>query len=504
MSSRNQEDKASGWLKRALHRENIMVFEQDMELKYTRIFNPHPVFGGKTCRGKADEDFLPDHFARQLTLYKQRVLERAVPLVQDVVLIGEDQEFHCRISLEPLFDEQGNVRGLSGSSRDITRQKQIENELLDADQSNRQAWDALLEKEERLRIALDAAGFGTFDYYPLKELLVWDEGMRKLWNIAPEEDVSFESALARIHPDDRERVEQVLANAVSPEGSGFYQMEYRVMMPSGGIQWHETIGRVYFEKQNGNTLPVRMAGIEGNITARKKAEDALREQERLTAVNHELEAFSYSVSHDLRNPLLVIDSFSRFLLEDYKECLDEEGIDYLQRIGENVLKMQRLIDNLLSLSRIDRQEMQKQMISLDELVRTIARELQDLDPDRNTKFAIQENVMAHADANLMQLAFENLLRNAWKFTSRKEFCRIEFGSMQREGKTIYMLRDNGEGFDNRAARQIFEPFHRGHKDSEFEGSGVGLSIVKRVIGRHGGRIWAEGQPGQGACFYFTL
>lgn len=265
------------------------------------------------------------------------------------------------------------------------------------------------------------------------------------------------------------------------------------------------------------------------IAERKQTEKLLRTTtDELSASNRDLESFSYSVSHDLRNPLHTIKSFADFLLEDYADRFDEQGQDYLKRINSGVKKMQALIDDMLSLSRIVRQEMKREQVDLSAIVSNYLQELKNMQPERHAEFVIQEKVQVSADPRLIHLALENLLRNAWKFTSKKEKTRIEFGTVpstslghrileerrvsdENESRwpsgveaPVYFIGDNGQGFDQQFAEKIFEPFKRVHAEKEFSGTGVGLSIVKRVIVRHGGRVWAEGEVGKGATFYFTL
>lgn len=297
----------------------------------------------------------------------------------------------------------------------------------------------------------------------------------------------------------------------------------REVNPHIETQWIETCGRVvktgesvFYENYDSvfgkwfANLAFKHSGdcfglLFFDITERKKAEQALVQRtEELAAVNRDLESFSYSVSHDLRNPLFTIGGFAEALTEDYAELLDEEGRDYLRRINDGVRKMQGLIDDILNLSRIGKQEMKRENIDLSTMVKNYLQGLKNSDPGRQTKFKIRENVYVNADSRLIHLALENLLCNAWKFTAKRDVTRIEFGITQRDDQTVYFVADNGEGFDMRFAQTIFEPFKRVHAQKMFGGTGVGLSIVKRVIGKHGGKVWAEGKPGGGAVFYFVL
>ena len=226
--------------------------------------------------------------------------------------------------------------------------------------------------------------------------------------------------------------------------------------------------------------------------------------QNLSEANRELEAFSYSVSHDLRAPLRAIDGFTEILQEDYEHLLDEDGRHYIQRIRAGVGRMNELINAMLQLSRISRQELDAVTVGIGKLAQEIAENLQESDKQRNIEFIIDQELYAAGDISLLRIMLENLLGNAWKYTARVEHAVVEFG-MQREGdEQIFFLRDNGAGFDMAYADKLFAVFGRLHKDDEFEGSGVGLATVERIIRRHGGRIWAESEPGKGAVFFFTL
>jgi light-regulated signal transduction histidine kinase (bacteriophytochrome) len=234
-------------------------------------------------------------------------------------------------------------------------------------------------------------------------------------------------------------------------------------------------------------------------------EERVRERTaQLQASNKELEAFCYSVSHDLRAPLRSIDGFTHALLESYSENLDPIGREYLERVRAASLRMSQLIDDLLHLSRVGRREMRIQDVDLSELAASVAHELQKNDPGRKVEFVIATGLRERADERLTRIALENLLGNAWKFTSRKAQARIEFGAEMQDGRRVYFVRDDGAGFDMTYADKLFTPFQRLHASHEFPGSGIGLAIVQRIINRHGGKVWAQGAPEKGATFFFTL
>jgi hypothetical protein len=252
------------------------------------------------------------------------------------------------------------------------------------------------------------------------------------------------------------------------------------------------------------------------IAERKKAEREVhqlneklerlvaRRTAQLEAANEELEAFAYSVSHDLRAPLRAVEGFSQALLEDYRDALDDQGRDFLQRVSGEARRMARLIQDLLLLSRVTRAEMDFQPIDLSALAEEVIAELRRREPARRVAVEVTAGLAAQGDARLLRQALENLLGNAWKFTGRRREARIEVGAAPQQGEVCFFVRDNGAGFDMAYADKLFVPFQRLHRMDEFTGTGVGLSTVQRIIARHGGRIWADSAPEAGTTFYFTL
>jgi two-component system sensor histidine kinase/response regulator len=224
----------------------------------------------------------------------------------------------------------------------------------------------------------------------------------------------------------------------------------------------------------------------------------------LDDLNRELETFSYTVSHDLRGPLSRISGFSRALLESHRDQLDDQGRLYLNRIEHSARRMNELVEDLLSLSRVTRVEMTRQIVDLSGIVRAIAAELMAREPARAVEFVVADGLHAWGDPDLLRAALLNLLENSWKFTRKHARARIEFGAMESPRGHTYFLRDDGAGFEMAQAGRLFNPFQRLHKDSDFEGTGIGLATVERIVRRHGGHIWAEGLTESGAVFYFTL
>jgi signal transduction histidine kinase len=233
-------------------------------------------------------------------------------------------------------------------------------------------------------------------------------------------------------------------------------------------------------------------------------EEKIRQRtQALEAANQELTAFSYSVSHDLRAPLRAIDGFGKALAEDFGSRLEPQALEYLQRMRDAAQRMSELIDSLLKLSRVTRYDMQAEQVDLSAMAAVVAEQLRELYPDRTLAFRVAPGMIATGDANLLRIALDNLLGNAWKYTGRTAAAEVVFDSATEAGQTIFRVSDNGAGFDMRFSDKLFGAFQRLH-GREFEGNGIGLAIVKRIVMRHGGRIWARSEVGHGAEFFFTL
>lgn len=257
------------------------------------------------------------------------------------------------------------------------------------------------------------------------------------------------------------------------------------------------------------TFNEMLARIQEQNEELQKSRDELEQRviertAQLENANKELEAFSYSVSHDLRAPLRSIDGFSQAILEDYSDKLDAEGQADLRRVRAATQRMGQLIDDMLDLSRVTRAKITREQVDLSALVRAVGAELQKAEPERKIDFTVAEGLTAEGDPRLLRIALENLLRNAWKFTGKHSRAKIEFGMTQNNGNSAYFVRDDGAGFDMAYANKLFGVFQRLHAMTEFNGTGVGLATVQRIISRHGGRVWAEGEVEKGAIFYFTL
>jgi PAS domain S-box-containing protein len=401
-------------------------------------------------------------------------------------------EFPVEVSLSPLETEEGPL--VSTAIRDITERKRTE--------------EALRQSDEKLRLLIG----GVKDYAilmldPEGRVTTWNEGAESIKGYRAEEIIGehfskfyLPEALAQGKPS------QELKTAA--EHGRFEEEGWRVRK-DGSLFWANVVITALRDK----TGQLRGFGkVTRDITERRHTEEQIERQRNelaksnteLIAANKELESFSYSVSHDLRAPLRSIDGFSLILLEDYAQSLDASGREHLQRVRTATQRMGALIDDLLNLSRVTRTDIHLEKADLSAMAQSIAADLQGAAPQRRAEFRIDEHLEATADPHLLRIVFENLMGNAWKFTSKRESACIEFGKAQHNGSVAYFIRDNGAGFDPTYADRLFGAFQRLHDAREFPGTGVGLATVQRIIHRHGGRIWAEGAVGRGATFYFTL
>jgi PAS domain S-box-containing protein len=300
-----------------------------------------------------------------------------------------------------------------------------------------------------------------------------------------------------VHPDDRAATIREASKLA--EGGTTLNFENRYRTKDGSYRWLSW---------KSASVPGRglVYAAANDVTDQKATERALHQYgSELATANRELESFSYSVSHDLRSPLRSIDGFAQALVEDYEDRLDDTGRAYLARIRAAAQRMGMLIDDLLSLSRVSRGELSRTTVDLTALAAEIAARLREQDPTRQVEWRIQAGLQAHGDPRLLRIALDNLLGNAWKFTSKRETAIIEMSVETQPGQpTVFRVRDNGAGFDMAHASKLFGAFQRLHGVQEFAGTGIGLATVQRIMHRHGGRVWAEGTVERGATFFFTL
>lgn len=399
-------------------------------------------------------------------------------------------------------DADGKAEYISTVIRDISERKRVE--------------EALRRSDERLRQGVRVSQIGIFDHDHLSDTIYWSPELRAIFGWGPDEPKGLADFIEQLHPEDHARIVAAVHRAHDPKGDGLYDVEHRILRSDGRVRWLSTRSQTLFTGEGAERRPARTVGAVLDITERKRAEQVLRElteqlevrvRERtaeLEAANRELEAFSYSVSHDLRAPLRAIDGFSRVLEEDYAAVLDEEGRGHLERIRRAVQRMGGLIDDMLQLARVSRRELRPDAVDLSRLAEELVGERRSAQPGREVEVSIQPGLRAWGDPPLLRAVLANLLDDAWKYTGRTPHPRIEFGAGEVVGERAYYVRDNGVGFDMQYADKLFGAFQRLHSEREFPGTGVGLATVARIIHRHGGRVWAEGEPGKGAAFYFTL
>jgi PAS domain S-box-containing protein len=378
----------------------------------------------------------------------------------------------------------GGKQAVMGTIQDITERKKAD--------------DALKESEQRANALIKYAPTGIYEIdFNGAHFLSINDAVSSLTGYTREELFALGPS-ALLDEESRklfaDRIKHKLGGEQIDE-----TVEYKVKKKDGSLMFVTL--NISFSKERPGTALV----IGHDVTERRKSEEELkRKSAELEASNKELEAFSYSVSHDLGAPLRSMHGFSGAMLEDYSNVLDEKGKQYLKYIQESSELMDRLIADLLRLSRIARSEMEYDSVSLTELATDIMLKLKSSEPGRKTEINIAPGMLALGDRDLINLALENLLGNAWKFTGKNGLTRVEMGITESRGKQAFFIRDNGAGFDMNYADRLFLPFQRLHRVTDFPGNGIGLATVQRVIRRHGGEVWAEGKVDEGATFYFTL
>ena len=359
--------------------------------------------------------------------------------------------------------------------------------------------EALQQSEERFRMAQAIGHIGNWEYN-LETTEFWGSDEAKRIYGFDHGQFNFTADEVEKCIPERERVHQALVDLI--EKNKPYNLEFEIHpLNSSKPKIIMSIAEL-IKDENGN--PFKVMGVIQDITARKQAEEEVYKLNQELVTNKELEAFAYSVSHDLKTPLRSVCGFSQILLEEDSININSQGKYYLQKICSAAERMGQIIEDMLNLSRVTRNEMEVKPVNLSILFKEIADVFCKNQPERSVDIVIGPDIIVNGDQNLLRIALENLFCNAWKFTSQQTEARIEFGMIKKRNEIIYYLKDNGVGFDMNYSKNLFLPFQRLHASKEFSGTGVGLAIVRRVIDRHEGKVWAEGEIEKGAIFYFTI
>jgi PAS domain S-box-containing protein len=396
----------------------------------------------------------------------------------------------CRV----LKDSEGRVQGAISTARDITDSTRALERLRESEQRFRQLAENIQE----------VFWIGTLDW---SRILYVSPAYEAIWGRSSEELYHDAHAwLDSVITEDRPGVMDVIVNHSAEDFAPVIFPEYRIRRPDGTLRWIAARG---FPVADPSGRAYRIAGIAVDVTSRKQIEGELADyrqhlEEQVRCRTEELEAFSYSVSHDLRAPLRAINGFAQVLMEDHAASLAADAQKYLATIARNAAHMSQLIDDLLRLSRLGQQEMTLSKIDMAELARTVVSDLAGTTAGRTVDLRIGALPPVYGDYALLRQVVMNLLSNALKFTQERDAAAIEVGGSTEDAETVYYVRDNGIGFDMQYADRLFGAFQRLHSDPRFEGTGIGLGIVRRIVERHGGRVWAEGVPDGGATFYFAL
>jgi PAS domain S-box-containing protein len=423
--------------------------------------------------GPAEIAAVAEEFNRMVNIRQQKEAE--------VQRLNQQLELRVRERTAELENTNSKLQ------REVTERKRAEEEA----RSNRQELQDFIDSMSTLNAKVAPDG----------KLLLVNKSAQQAFGLSPEQlmETNFlEGQWWAFDPEVQERVREAFQRAC--EG---IPVQYDEKLFAFGRVIDISFSLVPMTGADGRVSYIVAEGRD--ITPMKQAKAALAQRsEQLEATNKELEGFSYSVSHDLRAPLRSIDGFTRALSEECGAKLGEPGREYLQRVRGAALRMSQLMDDLLKLSRISRSDIRHNTVDLSAAAGDIARELRVADPDRAVDVVIQPGLIARGSPELLRLVLQNLLNNGWKFTRERTPGRIEFGAKPLNGQTVYFVRDNGAGFDMRYVKKLFGAFQRLHTAQQYEGTGIGLATVQRIVHRHGGRVWGEGELNQGAVFYFTL
>ena len=421
----------------------------------------------------------------------------STPAFKEYRIVHPDGQ-ECWISTQayPVYDNDGNIYRYAGISDDITTNKLAELSLT----------VSKIEIETVLNSISDVVVYGNLK----REIILTNPAMRNTFGYKQAEITGKQTSILYADIKDFENQGKRQFGINTGINQAMYEVKYR--RKDGTTFIGETFGTKVFDSDD---KPIGFIGVIRDVTQRKQVESELLDYKNhleelvnertleLSNLNKELEAFSYSVSHDLRAPLRAINGFSTMLYEDNENSLDDESKNYLRRIVKASIKMERLIDDLLQISRVTRADLQKEKINLSNLAEDILKSLQNDDPQRRVSWEVEDGLVVNGDKTLINVLMQNLIGNAWKYSAKSPTTVIKFYRSNTNGSQgAFCIEDNGIGFDAKYSDKIFQPFQRLHSDNEFEGTGIGLATVNRVVHRHGGKIWAESELNKGSRFYF--
>ncbi|NTW25838.1 MAG: PAS domain S-box protein, partial [Lentimicrobium sp.] len=481
-----------------LENSPIFIFFKDHNIKSLYLSKNYEQMLGKPMQeliGKDMNELFPSELSLNMIKDDQKILCQNELVVVDEYFNGH---YYTTIKFPIIRDKKPPL--LAGFTIDITDRQLAQN--------------ALRQSERTLKQAQQIASMGSYEYDIVNDTSLWSENLYKIFDIDREKHLN--SVLNNIvplvvHPEDLALTKKIFNDAL--QGLCPYDLDYRIKRKDGSIRYIHS--RADYERDE-TGRPIRMIGLVQDITDRKKAEEEIRilneslekrVEERtleLQAVNHELEDFAYTVSHDLRAPLRAINGFTNILKEDFSNRLNDDGLKLIEIITENAVRMGVLIDDLLTFSRLSRSEMNHTRVDMNHLVKQAFHELTDPEQKARITFNIQKLPTILADNSLIKQVWMNLLSNAIKFSSKTEKPVITISATKEADKIIFKITDNGVGFNMKYAGKLFGVFQRLHSVREFEGTGAGLAIVQRIVVRHGGKVWATSELGKGADFYFSL
>ena len=407
---------------------------------------------------------------------------------EEVVIERPDGSFIIvSVNIDPLYDEGGQLTGAINTFQDITDKKRAE--------------QALLESEQRLSLAQEAAGIGVWDWDMINRTQLWSPKMRELYGVGLEEKITDEKEMELIHPEDRAPVSESIQKAIEQRED--WHGEFRIQHPVLGERWIEGFGRPIYDAEG---RPVRMTGINMDITARKQAEQAIRTYAAdLERSNRDLQDFTFIASHDLQEPLRKIRAFGDLLVSEYRLQLEEKGQDYILRMQDASQRMQAMIDDLLSYSRVTTKAQPFIEVDLNQVAREVISDLEIRIQNSGGRVELGNLPVIQADMVQMRQLLQNLVGNALKFGKPGVPPLVKvWAQLPSRQKVEVFVNDNGIGFDERYLERIFQPFQRLYGRGVYEGSGIGLAICRKIVERHHGAITAKSVPGQGTCFIITL